>query len=363
MFDEVVSQERATEQHDAFTDVLRSHSVEVLYLEDLLAQTLQLKEARSRVLTQTMANLPLGPTLRPELEQWLGSLPAAELAGRLIGGVAFAELPFISHSLVALDGRPDAFAVPPLPNHLFTRDASSWAFAGVCVHIMATPARRREALHLEVIYRHHPLFAEAQFWSDGLDGDAALEGGDILVLGKGCLLVGMSERSAPAAVESYAARLFGAGAAERVIVLRLPGSRSTIHLDAVMTMVDRDAFTGLPGLLARLDAYVLTPSGVGVRARHTPDLREAIAQALGLPQIRVIDSGADARTAQREQWDEGHNVLAISPGVVVAYEQNRAINARLAELGAEVIPVPGSELARGRGGPRCMTCPIERAEP
>jgi arginine deiminase len=301
--------------------------------------------------------------LERALRGWLEGLGPGELTECLIGGILFEELPFPSHSLTALMSEPGAFAIPPLPNHMFTRDASAWAYGGVSIHAMAVPARARESLHMALIYRHHPLFADTGYrmWTDAAGGPLGIEGGDVLVIGNGAVLVATGERTSPAAVEHYAEALFEAGAARRVIVTALPGRRATIHLDTVMTMVDRDAFAVYQGLPGTLDAYVLSPARGGLAVTQAPDLFEVVREALELPHLRLIRGDWDDGTAQREQWSEGSNLLAIRPGVVIAYDRNADTNARLRDNGIEVIAVPGSELSRGRGGPRCLTCPIERA--
>jgi arginine deiminase len=243
---------------------------------------------------------------------------------------------------------------------MFTRDSSTWTPGGVFVHRMASAVRRRESIHLGAIYRYHPRFSErmSRIWNER-HATAELEGGDVLVLDESSLVVGMGQRSSPVAVEQYARRLFDEKLIDRVIAVALPQRRSSMHLDTVLTMVDLDAFMTYPPVHDAFEAYVLRPGPRGVQTERAGNLVKAISAALDR-EIRVIDGAGDYHVAQREQWDDGTNLLAVAPGVVVAYERNAHANARLRDHGIEVLTIPGSEIARGRGGPRCLTCPVAR---
>lgn len=361
LFDAVPWVERAQQEHDHFAAALAARGPEVIYLADLLTDVLALPEARTELIDGTVSDPRLGPSLTAAVAGHLADLDPAALAEAVIAGLARDEVSpagGLVHRLMDSGN----FVVPPLPNLLFTRDSAAWIGDAVAVASPSMPARRRESLLVDIVYRYHPRFSASPVLYR--PGEAWLEGGDVLLLAAGVVAVGVGQRTVAAAAETLARRLFESARAEVVLVVPVAQQRATMHLDTVCTMVDIDAVVMYPPLATSLVAYPVRSDGAGGLSVAEPrPFLAAAADALGIERLRVVGTGLDPVVAEREQWDDGNNTLAVAPRVAIAYERNTATNARLVEAGVEVIAVPGEELGSGRGGPRCLSCPTWRDSP
>jgi arginine deiminase len=369
LFDDVIWVDKAIEDHDFFTRVMRERGIEVLELHTLLAQICLDPVARDWILDRRITEEEVGSGMLRELRLWLEQLPALQLAQRLIGGIAKDELPFEAHGLFGGYLERSDFVLPPLVNLLFQRDPSAWIYGGVTLHPMFWAARRKETLLQSAVYRFHPRFAgHTKVWWGDPDrnyGAETLEGGDVMPIGNGVVLIGMGERSSPQAITQVARSLFAGGGARRVIACQLPKRRTAMHLDTVFSFLDIDFVSIYPDVAEGIRCTSLYPGETGglpeIRyERHDAPFLRVVAEALGVGSLRVLTTGGDAYESEREQWDDGNNVLALDRRVVLAYDRNTDTNRKMRQAGVEVIEIPGSELGRGRGGAHCMSCPIWR---
>ena len=366
LFDDIPYLKVAQQEHDCFADILRKNGIEVVYYADETAKALEKPEIKDRFLREMLDEVHFSSRgVKEAVYAYLIGMTPRQLVDKVIAGVRKSDITdYKPRTLAEKIDEAYPFYMDPMPNMYFTRDQGACVGNGVTIHHMSTATRRRESLLLQYMYEFNPEFAPAgtEKWYDYRD-PLSLEGGDILLLSKDIVAVGLSERTSAAGIETFAKRLLGESDFKKVLVFNIPKKRAFMHLDTVFTMVDYDKFSIHPEIEGPLQLFELSLGADGeIRLNSiTDDLASILASELGLPAVKLIRCGGDdPMAAQREQWNDGSNTLCIAPGKVITYERNYVTNDLLDKNGIEVLTMPSSELSRGRGGPRCMSCPVNR---
>jgi len=371
LFEDIPWLKKIREEHDLFAQTLSKRGCKVYYYHDLLADILRKEVVCRSMIDDVLSACRIGSTLLKEsIRDYLRGMEAERLAEAFISGLEKKEIDRLAgrSRLSSYIREAYPFYINPLTNLYFTRDPGAVIDSGLVVSAMKTPARNRESLILQYLHDYHPLFADPQgegqipLWYKPSDLDS-IEGGDILMLSPEVVAVGCSARTGTEGIERLAERLFsGPSGIQEVLVIQIPFVRAFMHLDTVITMVDRDTFTIFPDIREKIALFRLKPTKRGgISISPLDSLEKSLKESLRLPAIRLIESGGgDDLTAAREQWNDSTNTLALEPGVVVTYDRNVASNDTLRAAGIEVVEIEGSELVRGRGGPRCMSMPLQR---